>query len=291
MHPQAYCHKVCRESSSNFVHSFRFMPKKRRVAFEAFYAFCRLVDDAVDEASSADEAKRGLDEWRNEIERVYDGTPTHPVGQALSPVVKDFSIPENYFEEIIAGCEMDLTQKRYATFAELETYCYRVACCVGLVCLHLFGVELNPRTREAAIALGKAVQLTNILRDVTPDLSQGRIYIPQESLQQFGVSEPMLKNGQCEEPHLADLILYIGKQAQSFYVKAWDGFPENRQAKRRLLAATMMGKTYETLLKRIIRNPLDIFKGKVRVPLWKKLTITGQIIGELYSPRWISKKY
>ncbi len=260
------------------------MSKPQRQAFEAFYAFCRLVDDVVDEATDPKTAGDQLQEWRREIERVYAGQPTHQVGQALLPVVQQHKIPQKYFEEIIAGCKMDLTQQQYKTFADLETYCYRVACCVGLVSLHLFGVELTQSTQEAAIALGKAVQLTNILRDISPDLEQGRIYLPQEYLKRFEISADTLKKHPADNHRLAELILFIGKQAKAFYAAAWSGFPQEASAKKKLFAATLMGKIYETLLEKITRQPLKVFDERIPVSTLEKLNITRKAITRLYSP-------
>lgn len=290
MTPQAYCRKICRQSGSNFVPAFHFLSRERRQAFEACYAFCRLVDDVVDEAKAMPAAEKKLAEWEQEITRVYEGNPTHPVGIALAPIVAAHDIPQKYFQEIIAGCRMDLTQKRYQTLAELELYCYRVACSVGLVSLYLFGVEPTETTKQAAIALGKAVQLTNILRDLVADRKRGRIYIPQAYFRQFGISCETLESKEGDRMRLAELILFVGKQAKAFYAVAWAGFPPDLASRRKLTAALLMGKTYETLLEKITRKPLQVLSGKVSLSTWEKFTIARQVMTQLYLSPWISKR-
>ena len=151
------------------------------------YAFCRIVDDAVDLGRDRDEQQRALQQWREEIARVYDGAPEHPAGERLQDAVRTFPIPREALLDVIAGVEMDLERSTYETFEDLYPYCYRVASAVGLCCIEIFGYG-DPRAREYAMNLGIALQLTNILRDVQADARAGRVYVPQEDLKRFGVT-------------------------------------------------------------------------------------------------------
>lgn len=277
MNPQTYCRNICRQSGSNFVWSFYLLPKRRRHALEAFYAFCRLVDDVVDTSQPVPKARESLDLWRTEVDRIYEAAPVTPVGVRLASVVRDFAVPKKYFEEILAGCEMDLTQKSYATFEEAETYCYRVASCVGLVSLHLFEVTLTEPVQQAAIDLGKALQWTNILRDIVSDLGRERIYLPQQDLQQCGVTPADLSGKTRNNLSMLDLLYFEIARARSFYAKAWDNFPKDRKEGRKLIAARMMGQIYESLLDKIARNPLDVFQKRVGIGKKEKLAIAAKI--------------
>lgn len=286
MDPQRTCRTICRQSRSNFVKTFYLLPRHRRHGFEAFYAFCRLVDDAVDEAVDNEQARRGLHEWRTELERIQAGQAQHPVARALDPAIRRFDIPLQLLEEIICGCEMDLEQTTYQSFEDLKQYCYRVASCVGLVSLYLFEADISEQTRQAAIDLGMAVQLTNILRDLKSDHERGRLYLPQEDLRLFNVShqdiEETLRNTAIENPALVELIKFELARARSYYLKAWDGFPSQRQSRRPLLTATLMGKIYEQLLDMIAEEPSRIFREKVALSSWHKFKVTGQVLKEAY---------
>ncbi|MBI4224371.1 MAG: squalene/phytoene synthase family protein, partial [Deltaproteobacteria bacterium] len=189
-----------------------------------------------------------------------------------------------YLEEIVAGCEMDLTNKSYDTFAELETYCYRVASCVGLVSLHLFGVELTSATQQAGIALGKALQLTNILRDIATDLRRDRVYLPQEDLTRFQIGLRDLAHPDPSNLNLFDMLYFEMERARGFYRQAWEGFPKTGKARRRLAAAFSMGRIYETLLDKIAKDPISIFKEKVRLSRAEKLKIAGREIFKCLLP-------
>jgi phytoene synthase len=183
----ARCAEVTRRSSSNFYYAFMLLPAERRRALHAVYAFCRFIDHIADDESAGDAAWL-LNRWREELDRVYGGTPTRAISRALADSAGHFNIPRKYFEEIIAGVEMDLTRKRYANFKDLRQYCYRVASAVGLICIEIFGYT-NPAARIYAEKLGIACQITNILRDVKEDAARGRIYLPLEDLARFNVTE------------------------------------------------------------------------------------------------------
>lgn len=292
MTPNAYCRQVCKKSGSNFVLTFYLFGPRRRRALQAFYAFCRLVDDAVDQAGPSDQtadrtkASAELQCWRKEVELLFEGRPRHVVCKALAPAVRDFKLKKKYFDEIIAGCEMDLTQKTYPTFEELEFYCYRVASCVGLICLKLFGVTVDGATERGAIALGKALQLTNILRDVAADLKRGRIYLPAEDLKKFGVgvedlaARPKNLSVPNDSPALMELLYFEIERARAFFDTAWRAMPLFGREKRRMLAARLMGRFYEAILNKISRDPLVIFKEKVRLTAAEKIKIS---LGEIFS--------
>jgi 15-cis-phytoene synthase len=282
MDPATYCHDICKKSGSNFFYSFYLLPKNRRQAMEAFYAFCRLVDDAIDEADSKEGAAIELKSWRQELGKLYQGQPKHPVTRALLPAIQAFKIPREYLEEIISGCEMDLSKKRYDNHEELQQYCYRVASCVGIVCLYIFGAEISDQSRQAAISLGLAVQLTNILRDIKGDLDMDRIYLPQEDLSRFGLGPKELADPEQNRERLVDFILYEVAQAEALYQKAWSAFPQHQPQKRKLIAARMMGTTYQTLLKKIRRDPLRAFKKRVSLSAPHKVAILINSIARSY---------
>jgi len=185
--PDEYCQQKAAASGSSFYYAFHFLPPPRRRAITALYAFCREVDDVVDEVHDEAVAQTKLAWWRQEIARTFDGSPQHPVAQALVPVVREFALPQEHFQTIIDGMAMDLGQTRYLDFAALELYCHRVAGVVGLLSAEIFGYT-NPATRGYARDLGVAFQLTNICRDVGEDARRGRIYLPQEDLARFGVA-------------------------------------------------------------------------------------------------------
>jgi len=278
MTPQQHCKQICKKSGSNFVTTFFLLGKKKRLAMEAFYAFCREVDDAVDEAPSPEKAASNIQYWKEEVEQLYQGKPRNMVMQALLPATKNYNIPKEYLKEIILGCEMDLTHKTYATYSELEQYCYRVASCVGLVCLHIFEIELTDKTKGAGIALGKALQITNILRDIVSDLGRQRVYLPQEDLNQFGISIESLSARNKENLNLLELLYFEMKRAQDYFKEAWENFPQSKKEKRKMLAARLMGTLYEALLDKISRNPMQVFQKKVRLTGMEKLEIAGKEI-------------
>ena len=216
----ARCASITRESSSNFYYAFKLLPDERRRALYATYAFCRFVDDIADDEQVREPAAL-LARWREELERVYGGVPTRAVSRALSDSVRRFSIPRHYFDEIIDGVEMDLTRKRYRSFDELRLYCYRVASAVGLICIEIFGYR-NPRARIYAENLGLAFQLTNIIRDVREDAQRGRIYLPLEDLERFGVKEEELLSGQHSE-RFERLMEFEARRAGEFYPRSRTG--------------------------------------------------------------------
>jgi phytoene synthase len=259
---------VARDTS--FYYSFLVLPAEKRRAIVAVWDFCRAVDDEVDEAGAA---RVSVQRWRDELDACYGGAnfktgPSTAQGQALRPFIERFNLPRGAFEELIDGVEMDLTHTRYATFADLHQYCLRVASAVGLVCVEIFGYR-NPAARTYASELGVALQLTNILRDVPVDLARGRIYIPVEDLDRFGVTEADLRaacagDGAGPSPPLRDLLAFQAARAQRYYARAREALP--REDARRLVAAEIMAGIYRGVLTRIEGSGYDVFTKPIRVP-------------------------
>lgn len=247
MTPQQYCQQKAAASGSSFYYSFLFLPKPRREAITALYAFCREVDDVADECHEPDVARAKLAWWRQEIDNLYAGTPQHPVTRALAQAVAAFDLEQEYFHEIIDGMGMDLTQNRYGEFKHLQLYCYRVASVVGLLSVAIFGYR-NPRTLRYAHDLGIAFQLTNIVRDVGEDARRDRIYLPLDELARFGVSESDILHGR-ETEAVKRLLEFQIERAETFYDRAFQELPdEDRRAQR---TGLIMAAIYRTLLREI----------------------------------------
>lgn len=248
---------ITRKSASNLALAFVLLPKPRREAMSALYAFCREVDDVADEDSSPVEKRREqLSRWRADVESACENrTPQFPVNRELQPVIQKFSLPFALFDELIKGCEMDLDIRRYENFEQLELYCYRVASVVGLLSIEIFGYR-QFLTRDYAIFLGKALQFTNILRDVRADAARGRIYLPQSELQKFKVSESDILQGRYSENFRA-LAGSVADRAGKFYSAARKSLPpEDRRA---MAAAELMGTVYWQLLKKLERARFNVF--------------------------------
>jgi 15-cis-phytoene synthase len=267
----ARCH-MSRDTS--FYYSFLVLPAHRRRAIIAVWDFCRAVDDAVDEvvpeaewqgglsAEARGRAQTQVSAWRAELELVYGGAATTPQGIALQPHVVQFGLPRREFEELLDGVAMDLAHVRYATFDDLAQYCRRVASAVGLICLEIFGYR-DPASRDYAINLGLALQLTNIIRDVAVDLRRGRIYLPMEDLARFGVRDDDLRAGMVT-PQIRALLEFEGNRAREYYRRAAAALPSVDA--RSLVAAEIMGGIYYGILRRIERSGYDVFSRPIRVP-------------------------
>jgi phytoene synthase len=250
MTPQDYCQQKAAASGSSFYYSFLFLPKPRREAITALYAFCREVDDIADECQDLDVARTKLNWWRAEIHNLFAGQPQHPVTQALATPIMTYGMQEVYFQEIINGMEMDLEQNRYATFEDLQRYCYRVASVVGLLSVAIFGYT-HPDTLKYAHDLGMAFQLTNITRDVGEDARRDRIYLPLEELRQFGVSEHDVLHGH-ESEAMKQLLEFQIARAERFYTSALTFLPQvDRKAQR---TGLIMAAIYQTVLQEIKRD-------------------------------------
>jgi phytoene synthase len=255
---------------TNFYYSFLVLPPEKRRALVAVWDFCRAVDDAVDEAASADAACAELNRWRAEVAACFEGRPPEtPQGRALAPLVGRFTLPRQAFDDLIDGVQMDLGDRRYETFDDLYEYCIRVASAVGLMCLEIFGYE-DPSARQYAIDLGVALQLTNILRDIPGDLARGRVYLPQADLRRHGVTEDDLRREAAaagsgvKSEAVRRLLEAQAERAWAYYARAARGLP--RRDARRLVAAEIMGAIYKAILRRIQRQHYDVFSRVIRIP-------------------------
>ncbi len=250
MSPQQYCQQKAVQSSSSFTLSFIFLPKTQRQAMIALYAFCREVDDVVDECTDFNVAQIKLNWWKNEITNLYANTPQHPVTKALQPFIAPFNLAQEHFLEIIDGMEMDLKFNRYEDFKQLQLYCYRVASVVGLLSAQIFGFK-NRRTLKYAHDLGMAFQLTNIIRDVGEDARRGRIYLPLDELKKANVSEEDILQSRETEQVKALMEFQIAR-AENYYDKALRELPAEDAKQQR--AGLMMAAIYRTLLREILRD-------------------------------------
>lgn len=261
---------------TNFYYSFLVLPSAKRKAIVAVWDFCRAVDDAVDcpaDNQLGEPAGQVLHLWREELASCYNAlTPTTRQGRNLKAVVAEFKLPRRPFDDLIDGVEMDTVARRYRTFDDLYEYCVRVASAVGLLCIEIFGYR-DPKTRDYAIALGVALQLTNIIRDIPTDLQRGRLYLPTDDLERFGCSEEDLCHGASER--VISLLHYECAQARLFYDKADALLPS--VDRRRMVAAEIMGAIYFTILKRIEGCDCDVFSSVVRVPRWRRVVIAGTV--------------
>jgi len=261
--------RLTRRSRSNFFYAFLCLPRRQREAIYAVYAFCRIVDDAVDLGRDRDAQRRELQRWREEIARAYDGAPEHPAAQRLQQAIRSFPIPRSALLEIITGVEMDLDIATYETFDDLYPYCYRVASAVGLCCIEIFGYS-DPRARDYAVNLGIALQLTNILRDVEVDARASRVYVPQEDLRRFDVAAEHLAAGRYT-PQFVELMAWEAARARQYYERAWAALPPGDA--RGLFAAEIMGRTYFALLRAIEARRYRVFGERVTVPTYRRLGI------------------
>ncbi len=263
---------ITRKSASNLALAFILLPRPKHDAMSALYAFCHEVDDVADEESVPTEKRRTqLAEWRDDVRRACENqSPKFAVNQELQPVIKQFSLPFELFDELIKGCEMDLEIKRYENFEQLELYCHRVASVVGLLSIEIFGYK-NPATRDYAIYLGKALQLTNILRDVRTDAGRGRIYLPQSELEKFNVSENEILNYKYTANYRA-LADSVAGCARNFYNLARKTLPaEDRKS---MVAAELMGSVYWQLLQKLEANQFNVFgEQPVRIHKARKLAL------------------
>jgi len=269
MTPDQYCQQQAAQSGSSFYYSFLFLPDERRRAITALYAFCREVDDVVDECSDPALARAKLGWWRGEVEGLYEGRPQHPVTQALAPHLQHFGIRHTLLNDILDGMEMDLDANRYPDFAALRQYIYRVAGAVGLLAAGIFGYR-NAQTLEYAERLGTAFQLTNIVRDVGEDARKGRIYIPDDELARFGVpASDVLALRQSDA--FAELMRFQIERAQQSYADAIGLLPpEDRRAQR---PGLMMAAIYRALLEEIRRDGCRVLSHRTTLPPIRKLWI------------------
>jgi 15-cis-phytoene synthase len=269
MSPDEYCQQKAARSGSSFYYAFRFLEPDRRRAITALYAFCREVDDVVDDCREPAVARTKLNWWREEIGRLFDGDPRHPITRALAPHLAPFDLSREYFEEIIDGMQMDLDYDAYPDFATLSLYCYRVASVVGLLSARIFGYT-DRRTLKYAHDLGMALQLTNILRDVHEDAVRGRVYIPLDELERFGVKAEEFRSSITREAHQA-LFAFQAQRARDYYARAEAQLPEqDRYAQR---PGLIMAAIYRALLDEIERDGFRILEHRVHLTPLRKLWI------------------
>ena len=252
-----HSHVITRKSASNLALAFLLLPRAKRDAMSALYAFCREVDDITDnESASAEKRREQLAAWRADIRRACAGEPPQfTVNRELQPVIREYRLLFPLFDELLKGCEMDFAIKRYETFEQLELYCYRVASVVGLLSIEIFGYR-NPACRDYAVYLGKALQLTNILRDVKTDAGRGRIYLPLDELKTFGVApDEILRHVYSDR--FVRLAADVAVRAKNFYRQARQTLPaEDRRA---MVAAELMGAVYWRLLQKLERQQFNVF--------------------------------
>ncbi len=267
MTPEQYCQQKAAQSGSSFYYSFLFLPPQRRLAITALYAFCREVDDVVDETSDAQVARTTLAWWRKEVAQMFAGSPTHPVTRALQPHLQAFDLRAEHLLAVIDGMEMDLTQTRYLDFVALERYCWHVASVVGLMSARIFGCT-DERTLQYAEKLGIAFQLTNIIRDVGEDARRGRIYLPISELQQFDVPASDLLGAKHSE-RFERLMRFQTERAQRLYDEAFALLPpQDRRAQR---AGLIMAAIYRALLVEIERDGFRVLQHKISLTPLRKL--------------------
>lgn len=269
MDPHEYCQSKAAQSGSSFYYSFLFLPEERRRAITALYAFCREVDDVVDDCSDVATARATLAWWRQELAAAFHGTPQHPVARALAEVAPRFNLAEARLNEIIDGMEMDLELNRYPSFEVLRQYCHRVAGVVGLLSAEIFGYQ-DRRTLEYAADLGMAFQLTNIIRDVGEDARRNRIYLPLDEIERHGVSVADI-SGSRETDNLHRLIEFQIERALGYYSEALGKLPAvDRRAQR---AGIIMAAIYRTLLDEIRRDGCRVLTRRVSLTPIRKLWI------------------
>jgi phytoene synthase len=276
MTPQQYVQEKAAGSGSSFYYAFLFLPPPRRAAITAFYAFCREVDDVVDEVSDPSVAQSKLAWWREEVRRAYGGTPTHPVTQALLPLAGDHAITAEHLEAVIEGCQMDLQQTRFLDYPSLQRYCHLVAGVVGEVAANIFG-RTQDATLRYAHQLGQAMQLTNIIRDVGDDARRGRIYLPMSELKQFDVKANELLQRQAPwgySERFTALMRFQAERAHGLYDAALALLPEaDRQAQK---PGLMMANIYRSLLRDIERQGFQVLHQRTSLTPLRKLWIAAR---------------
>jgi len=272
---QAYreCAEITRRSGSSFASTFWMLPKPKRNALHAIYAFCRLADDIADDPAIAGDRMALLARWREELDDAFRGKAQHAVGIALSDAIERFQLPERVFLDLLAGVEFDLADGPIETFDDLRLYCYRVASTVGLLVVRILGFE-NPRSLEFAETLGIAVQLTNVLRDVGDDASTGRIYLPKDELERFGASVESILAGQMTD-ELQLMLSFNAKRAASYYERAEQLLPD--EDRRALRPATAMGRIYRALLNELIERRFPCFGPPVRISKPRRVAIAAKV--------------
>lgn len=269
MTPDQYCQEKAAQSGSSFYYSFLFLPPERRRAITALYAWCREVDDVVDETRDASLAQQQMAWWHAEVNRLFAGEPTHPTTQALQPHLASCGLTQSMMAEVLEGMEMDLAQTRYLDEIGLDRYCHCVAGVVGTMSARIFGYS-DPRTLEFAEKMGLSLQLVNIIRDVGEDARRGRIYLPVNVLQRYEVPAADIMQGRHSDRFVA-LMQYHADRARAFYKEALDLLPPaDRRAQR---AGLLMGAIYQTLLDEIEASRYQVLNQRISLTPMRKLWI------------------
>jgi phytoene synthase len=270
----AYCERLARREAGNFYHAFRLLPRPQRRAMCALYAFMRVADDLSDGPEPVPEKRVLLDDWRRRLDAALAGSFSHPLHPAFHHTVTTYGIPRQYLIDVLDGVCMDLEPVRYATFADLYPYCYRVASAVGLSCIHIWGFE-RPEAKGYAESAGVAFQLTNILRDLAEDAARGRVYLPREDLERFGYGEDQLRRGERDD-NFRRLMRFEVERARSYYEAARPLAGLLRPAGRAVYL--VMARTYRGLLEAIEKRDYDVFSTRVRLSRWHKLWLALQAL-------------
>ena len=273
MTPQAYVQQKAAASGSSFYYAFLFLPPQRRAAITAFYAFCREVDDVVDDTQDSGVAQAKLAWWQGEVHHAFAGKPTHPVMLALMPLASTFSIEERHLQAVIEGCQMDLAQTRYLDFPALQRYCHLVAGVVGEVAARIFG-QTQAQTTEYAHKLGLAFQMTNIIRDVGEDAMRGRIYLPIDELQRFDVKAHELLKREYS-PRFTELMRFQTQRAHALYDEAMALLPKADRSTQK--PGLMMASIYRTLLREIERDGFQVLHQRVSLTPLRKFWLAWKM--------------
>lgn len=273
MTPQNYVQQKTAASGSSFYYAFLFLPHSKRNAITTFYAFCREIDDIVDEMMDSGVARTKLAWWQKEVRRAFQGQPNHPVMKALMNHANDFGIEERHLQAIIQGCEMDLLQNRYLSYEELQNYCHLVAGIVGEVSAKIFG-QTQVQTTNYAHKLGQALQLTNIIRDVGEDARRGRIYLPMNELQKFGVTANDILTSRYSESFV-ELMKFQSTRAKNLYQDALSNLPD--VDKRAQKPGLMMASIYSALLKEIEFDGFQVLHQRVSLTPLKKFWLAWKV--------------
>lgn len=282
MTPEQYCQDKASKSGSSFYYSFLFLPKTKRLAITALYAFCREVDDIADAEMDNNIKLVKLGWWRTEVEKLFAGNPNHPVTRALLSAISTFKLEKEHFIEIINGMEMDLDKVRYASFDDLNLYCYRVAGVVGLLSATIFGYK-DPLTLEYAKKLGLALQLTNIIRDVYEDSLRNRIYLPGDELKKYGVTEEnIFKRENTDSFH--KLMSFQAQRAHQCYQDAFKTLPKQDRYQQK--TGLIMAAIYETTLNEMENDNLQILKHRIVIPPLRKIIIALKTFFNEWRIKW-----
>lgn len=268
--------EISKKSKSSFYYAFNLLPKKQREAMNIFYAFCRKTDDIVDNQNSSEIKLSELERWREQFNESLSGKTKNSLLKELSDVIKRFKIPLEPFYELFKGMEMDISIFRYKDFETLKQYCYRVASTVGLISIEIFGYS-NRKTREFAVNLGIALQLTNILRDVKKDSEYGRIYLPLDEMNNFSYSENDLQNRKYNKSFV-NLMKFQVERAETFFSLATSSLP--KEDKKSMFPARAMQLLYYKLLQKIKKYNFDVFNNNIKITNFEKLSLVLKVLLE-----------